>query len=1065
MVRPYSALATLSALYTLTQSQQTITVTTRVCSTSPTLSQRTTTVQSIIPVYPVEWNDQIINGGAPFVIRIELRDASGYVQNPYADPSWLLPNGNTTTRPGLAGQYQLRNGQLISLDGQYASAEVGQSVEPFAVSSIISAISRTFIVQNGTLSWRNGNFTDGVAQFYKLPPNLLENARILAKLVGPMEPERSWSSVRLAPEPVPSGAQPTGGLSGYPYQSTRASASTGGTNPPAASYTGPPYQPGESAPVSTPPDYTGSSYQPGPSSSAGSPTSSASPLPSNTTPDGSCGPDNGYTCIGAYSGSCCSVYGFCGASADYCGAGCQAGYGICDRNPGQQSLSSSRPASSLPGYGSSAGAPSSSVPAPSLSGYPDGSVPTTAYTAPSSTPNPNQHESAPTISPTISASLSAYPPGQSVVDTPATCPDRSGSVVRDSNGIEYRLGCSYDASPISYVAIESPGDFNYCFELCDNSAGCAGFTYSGRPNGQGPGTCYLKGGPMQFQPGNPNLISAIRITPGTGTVTRSMEMTMSMSSGQAQPSTWSYISSGPISYPGEQPSPSSSSSSSTVNLPGYPGEPSSSVVASTTSSINLPDYGGLTSSSSRSAAATSSSVSLPGYPDGSSPSSSSAAPTTTSSSTVNLPGYEESTPILSTSTVDLPAYPDETTTTSSSASSSSLIGYVPPSTTAVPGTTTSSAPTTTIQPGTPISTDPAKCPNIDGDVVLDAQGYQYNVTCQGDSDGGSYRTYPASGGGLQTCLAQCSNDDSCGGTTYFSDETQDSGNCYLKTNVGNIYRSNSPYIQVAVRIPGGPVTRTTTTTTSSSTPPAAYTGVPTPTPCPIVQNYGSIDDTDDGFCEITLPFDMTIYEATTNQIFPNSNGVLSLLEGTTAYDVLPLPDTELPGTSLLPFFDDLYIYASRTSDTTSENPDASTGLTQGIYYTLSPSIAPTTANVTWILSRGGSYELYIFSAIYSTLQPGVVTFEYRVTGGRGSGTTSGGGTGDESSNDGATAGIGVQGLRDDGGYDHVQWAYQEAGSVTPGFSVTCDTTVSPGRCTGSDGTVVEGATTVDGYQG
>ncbi|KAG8629836.1 hypothetical protein KVT40_001455 [Elsinoe batatas] len=871
MVRLHITLATLGALYTLVQSQQTITVTTRVCSTSPTLSQRTTTAQSIIPVYPVEWNDQIVNGGAPFVIRIELRDPSGYAQDSYADASWLLPNGNTTTRPSLAGQYQLRNGQLYTVDGLYASADVGQSVEPFAVSSAIGAISRTFIVNNGTLSWRNGNFTDGVAQFYKLPPNLLENARILAKLVGPMEPERSWSSVRLAAEPVPSGAQPTGGLTGYPYESTK-TASFAASSPPA--YTGPSYQPGESATVSAPSGYTGPSYQPGASSTGGSTTSSPSPRPSNATPDGSCGPENGYTCIGAFSGSCCSVYGFCGASADYCGVGCQNGYGICDRNPGQESSASAGPSSNLPGY-------SSSAPAPSLSGYPGGSVPTTDYVAPSTTPNPNQQESASTVKPTVSASLSSYPPGQSVVDTPATCPDRSGSVVRDSNGIEYRLGCAYDATPISYVAISSPGDFNYCFELCDNSAGCAGFTYSGGPNGLGPGgTCYLKGGPMSFQPGNPNVVSAIRITPGVGTVTRSMDMTLSMSSGQPQPST----SGGLIGYPGES-SALTSSSSSSFQLPGYPGESSSSAMITTSSTVNLPDYGGLTSTSSSSAAATSSSISLPAYPGESTVVSSSSIATTSlpgyEVSTTSLPSYEgpttssslpgyEAPSSSSSSTINLPGYPDETTTSAVSSSSSTLNGYVPPS-------TTSSAPTSTLEPGAPISTDPSLCPNIDGETISDAQGYQYQITCQGDSDGGSYRTYPASGGGLQTCLAQCSNDEICTGLTYFPDETQEFGNCYLKANVGTITRSNSPYIQVAVRVPGGPVSRTSTTSsTPTSTSAAVNTNPPTPTPCPIVQNYGALQDTDDGFCELTLPFEMTIYGTTTNLIYPNSNGVCPL---------------------------------------------------------------------------------------------------------------------------------------------------------------------------------------------
>jgi peptidoglycan/xylan/chitin deacetylase (PgdA/CDA1 family) len=50
------------------------------------------------------------------------------------------------------------------------------------------------------------------------------------------------------------------------------------------------------------------------------------------SPDGSCGPPNGYTCPG--STSCCSQWGWCGSSADYCGAGCQSGFGTCNGGGG-----------------------------------------------------------------------------------------------------------------------------------------------------------------------------------------------------------------------------------------------------------------------------------------------------------------------------------------------------------------------------------------------------------------------------------------------------------------------------------------------------------------------------------------------------------------------------------------------------------------------------------------------------------------------------------------------------------------------------------------------------------
>ena len=47
------------------------------------------------------------------------------------------------------------------------------------------------------------------------------------------------------------------------------------------------------------------------------------------SPDGKCGPDNdGLTCdpnSTIYDGTCCSQYGWCGDTVDYCGAGCISG--------------------------------------------------------------------------------------------------------------------------------------------------------------------------------------------------------------------------------------------------------------------------------------------------------------------------------------------------------------------------------------------------------------------------------------------------------------------------------------------------------------------------------------------------------------------------------------------------------------------------------------------------------------------------------------------------------------------------------------------------------------------
>ncbi|KAF2091635.1 carbohydrate-binding module family 18 protein, partial [Saccharata proteae CBS 121410] len=45
--------------------------------------------------------------------------------------------------------------------------------------------------------------------------------------------------------------------------------------------------------------------------------------------DGTCGGSLGYTCEGSKFGDCCSQYGFCGPSSAYCEAGCNGNHGHC----------------------------------------------------------------------------------------------------------------------------------------------------------------------------------------------------------------------------------------------------------------------------------------------------------------------------------------------------------------------------------------------------------------------------------------------------------------------------------------------------------------------------------------------------------------------------------------------------------------------------------------------------------------------------------------------------------------------------------------------------------------
>lgn len=50
--------------------------------------------------------------------------------------------------------------------------------------------------------------------------------------------------------------------------------------------------------------------------------------------DGLCGGESGLTCMSSMFGNCCSKDGFCGATTDYCGTGCQLDFGVCESTEG-----------------------------------------------------------------------------------------------------------------------------------------------------------------------------------------------------------------------------------------------------------------------------------------------------------------------------------------------------------------------------------------------------------------------------------------------------------------------------------------------------------------------------------------------------------------------------------------------------------------------------------------------------------------------------------------------------------------------------------------------------------
>ncbi|KAH4184170.1 hypothetical protein HBI81_235390 [Parastagonospora nodorum] len=91
-------------------------------------------------------------------------------------------------------------------------------------------------------------------------------------------------------------------------------------------------------------DYCGDGCQTG----WGSCTTGPAPvIQSNVSKNGDCGTRGGATCLGSTFGDCCSQYGYCGSNRNYCGKGCNPLYGKCSASE-QFSTSSAPPKASPP---------------------------------------------------------------------------------------------------------------------------------------------------------------------------------------------------------------------------------------------------------------------------------------------------------------------------------------------------------------------------------------------------------------------------------------------------------------------------------------------------------------------------------------------------------------------------------------------------------------------------------------------------------------------------------------------------------------------------------------------
>ena len=137
--------------------------------------------------------------------------------------------------------------------------------------------------------------------------------------------------------------------------------------------------------------------------------------------------------------------------------------------------------------GAYASSPSSMPSSPSPVAYTSSTISSSSLTSGRSTTT-----STTTSSTSSASSLAAYTPAASYVSTPAECPANNGSVVQDSNDVQWSLYCGSDSTGASSTTALASNSFNDCFLSCDTTTDCLAITYVGLPNGAGQGTCYLK---------------------------------------------------------------------------------------------------------------------------------------------------------------------------------------------------------------------------------------------------------------------------------------------------------------------------------------------------------------------------------------------------------------------------------------------------------------------------------------------------------------------------------------------------------------------------------------------
>ncbi|KAG9506283.1 hypothetical protein J7337_003265 [Fusarium musae] len=244
------------------------------------------------------------------------------------------------------------------------------------------------------------------------------------------------------------------------------------------------------------------------------------------------------------------------------------------------------------------------------------------------------------------------------------------------------------------------------------------------------------------------------------------------------------------------------------------------------------------------------------------------------------------------------------------------------------------------------------------------------------------------------------------GTTTADETTTTVGETTATTETGTTTADTTTTEAQTATITEAETTTAEATTTTAAEPVCAQTLV-LANPTPIITD--PLVDSDDGNQGFTAPFPIGVFGASSTYVFVSPNGLLSLDTGSSTYNNNPLPRTNIPAVSILPYWDDQY-FRRDTCNT-------------GIFYDVYETGRGQTLTVEWQVGSNadtGFNEHY--TASFFEDYPGLVRFEYYTT------TTHGG-----------SATIGVQ-----NGQEFSQYSYNELYAVPDRFYVEIDTSSGVG---------------------